>query len=356
MTVLAYEHHTNVTNIHQMLNRFGTFAAAQGWTIEYNLTNVGTWNTGTGTFGAGLQTFLMISQTGAGNGNHAAQNNCYQLFTNPIATGGVSGDQGSMKMQIRINSNIRVIGDASCRATHPVDQFPQLTDTQYYRRFNCKGTTPPNVWFFGNARFLAVHYDNDGISNSSFHLGTWNMFDKSASLTDTSLNYLFNFHVDNATHEWDATIAAYAGHAYYTLPRIYIGSQQMVLGNIGVANTTIREDHDIVPASAIDFFAISPGAAIGNGRSYLLNDDVSYMASGSGYKMSYGTHRILVKPISFWKDVPGGNVWRPLGECDHYYCDVQGLATGATITNGSKQFLVFPGFYRKKRGMAYRIV
>jgi len=349
MTLLSYEHHTNITDIHDTLNRFGTFAGSCGWTVEYNLTNVGTWNTTTGVFNAGTATFLMISQTGAGCGNHSAQNMCYQFLSELKGT-----NQGSISPQGRVNTATRVIGDPSCRTTHPLSQFPNFTDQAARRYFCCNGLNPPNVWFFGNSKFLAIHVDNDGVSNSGLHLGTWNVFDKTATNTDTTLNFLFNFKRETNVYEWDTPAGSVSSKAYWTSPRLgNDNSQNVVLKGVGLANAgNIQEDFGFEPVSATLNFSYA--SYYFSNRRMLLDDSLPYSQTYNGYKMSYASYRLMLKPNAYWKDSVAG-FWRPLGMCEHYICYVQGLATGATVTNGSKQFLCFPGFNRKNFGIAYRI-
>jgi len=348
MTLLSYEHHTDIVDVHDALYKFGLFAVTCGWTANYNLTDTGAWDTTSGTFESGDATFLMLSMDGTTCGNHAAQDMCYQ-FHSELRTGGSSGDQGTIRMMGRITTESKVIGDSPQKLTHPQDQFKLYTQTSNWYRFWCKGTAPPNVWFFGNERFLAMHYDNDGVSVSPFRVGTWDLFDKSVSATDITQNFLCNGLGYSSLLEWDTTNSA---RTYWYLPE-YRYSLNYCYALKGVSYYY----NMVVPDIQVDYSQASTTcfylATIGNGRSYLFQPTTGVY---SGAKMNYGSHRILVKPNMYWLDAAGGSVWRPLGQADWYYCYFTGLRQGGIITNGTRQFMVFTGFNPREYGIAYRIV
>ena len=343
MSILSYEQHTDIADPHELLNKFGIFAGTCGWTIDYNLIDCGTWDTGTGTFGVGTQTYLMVTSTGATNGQHAAQVMTYQMWSEH-RTGGVSGDQGTILIQGRLNTETKDISDASVKNDHPIWQADWTTsDTDYYR-FWFKGA-PPKVWFFGNAHFLAMCVDNDGLHMSTFCIGCPETFDKTLPFTDC--NFIGMYHAVSTNLEWDTT-NSYRG--YFYLP--FVSNQSAKMFRRADASYVLPDTDRCVWDVFPEWYTSGTskiGYSVWSKMEYLFDDD----SNQGGYKMPYSNTRLLYKPMLWIYNNAGGMI--PYGEGPFYWVYITGLSSGAIITQGTKEFIVFHGFNQRDMGIAFRI-
>lgn len=342
--LLEHEHHTDVLDKHDLMSRFTTFAGTCGWTIDYQETEVSGWDSTNGAWiYGGEETFGMISSTGATNGNHAAQNMIYQLY---------SGITGSILIHGRKNTVSKDISDPANRGNHPIYQGRWgLSSTNAYR-FICKADNPPDVWFFGNAHFLSIHVNNDGVRTSGFQLGSHEIFDKTLEYTDC--NYMFNFHDDVQGHTYESVPESYT--PYWGFPGFYTSQRDCILfaetpryvGEIAsvtldlIWGSTYRDSGPSVYESSAQY--------VNSSKYKIFNEhDVS-----GGYKMPYSNSRILIKQLMYAKH-PGTLTHFCLGQSPYYFAYVGGLSSGDIIEQGSKQFMIMGGWWSQEIGLAYRI-
>lgn len=345
MTILQYEHHTDVIDVHDALNRFGTFAETCGWVINQQYTDVGTWVT-TG-WDAGSQTYLMLTSMGAVNGNNVEQVARFQ-FLSEHRTEGTSGDQGTVIIRGRLNSETTdIIGNSD----HPIWQHDWGPNDLDYSRSYMKGTAPPNVWFFGNERFLAFHYDNDGVHNSQFHVGVANQFDDTTTVTDGA--FIHQQYSNSSRLEWDSSTFMNNANiccdgsgdfTYRTYVRFWEGTRNYnywrVSPVVALTNVDTWETLDIS----------NTNYGIGTNTGNLFRN---YNSEG-GYRLPYANARLVMKPTVFTYN-PALGWWVPWGEIDAYLFYCSGLKAGDIFTHGVKQFMGFHGFKAREIGWAYRI-
>lgn len=346
MTILNYEHHLDVLNVHQALYRFGLFAATCGWTVNHLYENCGNWDPTTGFASDGTQTYLMCTTAGTFNGNNPDQVNTFQLWSEH-RTGGTSGDQGTIIIRGRLNTaTTEILGNSD----HPIWQNDWgHTDTDVPRNY-MKGTAPPNVWFFGNERFLAFHYDNDGVKNSQFQIGTPELFNKASSFTDGA--FIHQQFYGTSRIEWDGSMwQSYAGlcglnytngNLFYRIDGAssYYNRWRMNPAPYQVSASSSYEMVDMNSST----YGIGPNTG-----------NVFYhSANNAGYNLPYANARLLIRPTVFVNHVSMGR-WIPYGEIDAFFGYIGGLKNGGIFEHGSKQFMGFSGANRKLIGWCYRI-
>lgn len=345
MTILNYEYHIDVENVHDALYRFGTFAGTCGWTVEHLYEDCGDWSSTTG-FDSGDQTFLMCSTDGSFNGNNPDQVCRFQLWTEH-RTGGDSGDQGTILVRGRLpDETTEILG----LSTHPIWQYDWGPDDTDASRHYMKGTAPPNVWFFGNERFLAFHYDNDGVRNSQFQIGTPKLFDITQSTPDGA--FIHQSYLNTNRLEWDSdTYQTYAGicgvNVSSSYPNFRINS-----GTYYYNRWRMNPAPDVL-SNTVSYEMINV-----NNSTYCvgpMTGNIFYTTSNlDGYALPYANARLILKPTIFVYNTTYA-WWIPYGEMDAYMGYVVGLDSGAIFEHGTKQFMGFPGFNRKKFGWCYRI-
>lgn len=312
MTVLNYEHYTNVTTHHDALAKIKTFADSEGWTIAEWQANKEWADQGGGTYGwsAGTESFLAIQSAGYG-----AQTLHYRFRTRTD-----SGDANHEFLECGAVLSGDVAIDTS--ATHPVQQNNIKSDSLA----SWKPATIPELWIFGNDRQLIVFARFDDRFTQCFWCGTSELFDSA----EDEGGYISHSQTNSAAKWYD----------YTTTPTDFI----CPFDNYD----SMIYDAEIKASGAYACEVMSTITnQISGGFSVLTRALQNNNYSGS---------RVVIKPKQFVKRTSDG-LFFPIGNMPVYRLYHPGLSVGQQIEYGSDVFLAFPGILLLDRyyGVAVKI-
>jgi hypothetical protein len=324
VSVLTYTRDSTIADTEDLLVQLEAFASGLGWTTDLQQSKV--WaDQGGGVYGwsAGDETYLELRSSGYG-----AQTLVYR-FRWDITAAGTRGT-----LDYRGIDPTNATSDTS--STHPAYQNDYNNQT-YYNRMSCPdGAYADGVYFFGNARFIAVFMGFYADAVAAFAFG---LPDLNPDLqTEAEISFIWGgqyFPSLSATYYWDSMKSNKAQWRQFN----YYSSQRY----------------------AIQWYQ----QAIEGGRSYDYTTNLWLGASGSPdgefheltellkYN-SFSDKRIGAQPTIILKN-QGTGQWFPAGRLPLILVPYTGLAQGNEISYGAETFRVFPDVFQEYNyGVALR--
>lgn len=312
MTVLNYEHHTNVVTHHDALAKIKTFADGQGWSIEEWQANKEWADQGGGVYGwsAGSESFLAMESSGYGS-----QTLHYRIRS---MAEGLDGNHEWMEIGAVTAAHTAI----DTVSTHPVQQ--NNLKTNY--RVSWKLTTIPELWIFGNDRQIIVLARFDEKFTQCMCFGTCELYDSA----EDEGNWIGHSQVDTTT-KW---------HEYLTSGANFVCPAD-VAGSV-LYDAELKESANYAcEVQSDDQNSIEGGFSILT-RALQANN--------------YAGTRVLIKPKVFVQR-DSDSVFFPIGELPIYRLYHPGLAVGQQLDYGANSFLAFPGILLLDRyfGIAVQI-
>lgn len=308
MALLNYATHTSVAGAKDLLSKLKDFATAYGWVAEnYQTSKV--WGLVSGvTYGwiAGDQDFLDLSSTGYGS-----QVLRFRLLVDPYDA------SDDTLYTCPIDPANPSVSTASATSAHLQNSW----QTTYYDKMSLPRGTIPQVWFFGDAKFILVVVQVSATEVATF---AWGLPELDSGLQNDALIWHWPGHYmgnESSTFSWQTltTNLTYWWNCF----------------GVTFPYQTGYLAHWTAAARATDYvksnMGIATTAVAGN---FTKLDDVLAVNG-------FTNKRTLVRPTSFLKNVSTG-VWYPAGVLPVAYCKFTGLSIGSTITYGAESYLAFP--------------
>ena len=319
MAVLNYSLKVNVAGHHELLKEIKIFAQAQGWTVVEFLEDVQWASVGGGNYNfiAGTEKYLELYSAGYGS-----QNLRYRFRS----AGSSLGDANNR--QILGHGHTVALTRPNTQSAHPQNQTSKWSIMFTYAGIRVQETTIPEVWLFGNSKFIFVVVRHDSQITSSLYFGSIELEDFDTSIV--------------------------GGYAYFPIDTNTLWTSYSM---------TYNSCFDMFPGSISSYLYYA-----GDTKAFETDHYHSFRCAGSNIYLSklgpalpqlvvknaYSEIRPLTKQIEFVKDTDGFFI--PIGTIPIYRINFNGFVIGQEITYDSDKYLVFPnGMYNNYFGLAVQI-
>ena len=311
MSLLNWQLHHDVANHHDFILKLKDFCLAHGWTIVRFYQNIQWASIGGGQFGfvAGTEDYLEVTSPGYGSQNlhfRFRMNNTLALPNNEYL------EQAALLGNTALNT---------ASGTHPITTGTGQWSNNTFRWTGIPTNPLPQVWFFGNNKFILAVIKCDADYCQFVTFGSLELYD--AAQTQGN----FNGQTQGGQDPWynKGSVLPWNVNG----ENVYYNGARQPSANSQWSFTITTGD------------TLATGAFASYGRAVIKND--------------YSEVRTPFKQISYLKDTD--TLWFALGTCWVYRINHDGLAIGEKVLYGVDEYLTFPnGRLARKIGIAMRIL
>jgi len=315
--IMAYSKSTNVSGADGILTKIKTFALAQGWTIEYDESDV-SWLYNDDVPGSEFYEWaapdagdpLFDRVIGYKSTGYGSQDLCFRFYVQDYDG---SSDRIHMNGIIPGSTNI---DDQLATPPHGQNRFNYSS----YGYMSMPNSTFPELLLVGNKKRICVHARVNSLITLFFWFGTPEMFHPEY-VGETELSFMQHSQT-TSSYEWYEVVSSAESTTYY--PPYYIWDRAYYMD--GSSNQT----DNLLPF-----------------QRYTANQQLFADWCDRGSLLvanAYSGFRTIV-PSPLFRKHPVSDEYRNIGWVPSYLLYYQGLNWGDIVTRGTDQWIVVPHFF-----------